>query len=127
MFGGRRDHWQHDLELAMCGSAAERPQLNAEDVGPCKRQPDAAKAKERIAFLRLREAAIGLSAPTSSVRIVTGLPPRPFRQSPIGGILLLFVRQVGAATEKKFGPHEADAVKPVESKVSISPRSEMFA
>ena len=57
---------------------------------------------------------IGLSAPASSVRIVTGLPARPFGEPPIGDILLLFVRQAGAATEKEFGPHETDAVEPGE-------------
>ena len=98
----------------MCSSAAERPQLNPKHVGPGKRQPDAAQAKERIAFLREREARDRLVGPSVERPNRDGLTAGPFSKPPIGDILLLFIRQVGAATEKEFGPDEADAVKPLE-------------
>ena len=45
------DHREHHLQIAVHRGAQQRPDLHAEDLGPRQRQPDAAQAEERVAFL----------------------------------------------------------------------------
>ena len=53
---------------------------------------------------------IGLSPPMSRVRMVTGLPARPFEEAAVGAILLVLVRQRRAVAEQELRAHQADAV-----------------
>lgn len=51
-FTDRSDHREHDAELAVNGSTAERTQLGFEDVGAIEAQTDGTVAQERVHFFR---------------------------------------------------------------------------
>ena len=98
----RRHHREHDRDVAVAGSAKDRPQLRAQEIGTVQQHTDAALAEERIVLARQRQV---------WQRLVAADIERPHDQPPSGphrardvavdGELLLFGRRGRAMEEQE--------------------------
>ena len=109
-FARKRDHGHHDLDGAVRGGPAQRPELRAKDLRLGERKPDAAHAKERICLMVEREAGNRLIGPGVEGANGHRLARRPFGEPPIGPILRLLVRQPALAAEQELGAHKTYSV-----------------
>ena len=110
--GDFRNHRQHDLDVAMNGSAQQRPQLCLEDIGTVEAHADAAPSEERVFLLGKLDAGDRLVAADIQRSDDHGIGRKGLGQRGVGLRLQILRRQMRMPHEEKLGAEQADSHRP---------------